>query len=75
MRLLAAKREEKRLDRAVQSGLDQTKIPIKLTATINNGVQSGREVPKARRNRPQKLDRRTKWRHMSRTAFYLGNVG
>ena len=72
MRLLAAKPEGKRLGGSVQSGLDQTKLQIKLAVTINNDSRSGREVPKTPRNRPSKLDRRTKWRQHEQDGILLG---
>ena len=72
MRMLAAKTEGKRLGGSVQSGLDQTKIRIKPAATIKNGVQLRREVPETWRNRPIKLDQRTRWRQHERDVVPLG---
>ena len=72
MRTPAAKPEEKRLDRSVQTGVDQIKIWIKLAANIKNGVQPRRELPDTWRNRHRKLDQRTKWRQHEQNVVPLG---
>lgn len=70
-----AKPEGKRLDRSVQTGIDQTKFRSKLAATIKNGVQPRREVPEHGATGLESLISAQSGVNMSGTAFHLGNVG
>ena len=51
------KPEQKRLDRSIHSGVDQTNIRINLAAKAGNRVQFARQMPEQRHHGSKRLDR------------------
>lgn len=66
------KPEQKRLDRSIHTGGDQTNIRINLAAETGNPAQFARQMPEQRHHGSKRLDRSAEQRQGGREDAVLG---
>jgi len=66
------KPEQKRLDRSIHTGVDQTNIGINLAAKTGNRAQFARQMPEQRHHGSKRLDKSAEQRQCGREDVLLG---